>query len=308
MELESTQSQTVTPSTIVISRLESPIEESVYLCQPTEYIGSSIYKVGKSSKDMKRMSDYGKDQNKIHVCKVSNMNRTEKKLKKIFTKRFTVARGDEYFEGDIREMTILFLQIVLHAEISSPYKMVRNESTVLTTVNFNQDMSQTINHVESLDKTSQPSIARTVEEIGDADLHKTCPFCLKKRSTAYAVYGEHMENISRCPNRCYNLSESPFSCTLCKSIFADKLARIRHLLYGLCIPFNIFKSPVDTSQLAIRNGVMKGMSDLQNVFFSNGVVYTIGALRVMYKDISHKNYFERLRIGFDMGTGCMYFY
>lgn len=88
----------------------------VYLVQPSEYIGTTVFKLGITLGIKSLMSRYGKDKIIYHFSRVTNREVTEKKLIKEFNKRYKIFRGNEYFSGDINDMLITFQEVVLSIE------------------------------------------------------------------------------------------------------------------------------------------------------------------------------------------------
>jgi hypothetical protein len=91
----------------------------LYLIQPVEYIGTSIYKIGCSrDKSLKRCkSGYGEGSKYIVIMDCDDPFTLEGKIKKAFNKKFKLFTGREYFEGDETEMITEFLKIAHSCDI-----------------------------------------------------------------------------------------------------------------------------------------------------------------------------------------------
>jgi hypothetical protein len=74
----------------------------IYILQPKQYVGTTIYKIGMSSLgDLSRMKSYGKGTRYIGMAEVGrDYLAVERKLIRLFNEHFTLARGREYFEVD----------------------------------------------------------------------------------------------------------------------------------------------------------------------------------------------------------------
>lgn len=88
----------------------------VYLVQPELYLGTNVYKVGQSSKN--KRSGYGK--NCILYCNVLvyRYHILEGILKTEFKMKYKLHSGSEFFYGNIHQMQIDFLQIVVRSQLS----------------------------------------------------------------------------------------------------------------------------------------------------------------------------------------------
>jgi len=84
----------------------------VYLLQPSELKNTNRYKVGRSLKNtLERAKDYKVDSNIIYYMACDDPVDLEKKIKKAFSDNFTLISGEEYFEGDIKKMKKVFMQV-----------------------------------------------------------------------------------------------------------------------------------------------------------------------------------------------------
>lgn len=71
----------------------------IYLVQPATLIGTNRYKIGCSEQqDLKRILSYGKGTRYLVIEENNDIRSLEKKIKKIFKKKFKLIAGCEYFE------------------------------------------------------------------------------------------------------------------------------------------------------------------------------------------------------------------
>ena len=86
----------------------------IYLIQPKELIGTNRYKIGCSTKlncdRIKR--GYKKGTNIILIYKCIDPFVIEREIIAKFNSKFKLIAGNEYYSGDIKEMTILFIEII----------------------------------------------------------------------------------------------------------------------------------------------------------------------------------------------------
>ncbi len=88
----------------------------VYLIQDAKYIsmGKSVCKIGKTTLPPdQRIAQYTKNSLVFSISIVGNCETAENIIKKIFAQKFKLIEGREWFEGDITEMKIAFLEIIM---------------------------------------------------------------------------------------------------------------------------------------------------------------------------------------------------
>lgn len=109
------------------------MEGIIYLIQPAELLNTDRYKIGMSNKrGLDRVKKgYKKGTKWISINEVDNPSDVEKTMKKIFTEKFTLIAGKEYFEGKIKDIYYEYSLIILK-HISN------NKSNVIIdkTINF----------------------------------------------------------------------------------------------------------------------------------------------------------------------------
>jgi hypothetical protein len=84
----------------------------VYLIQPEEYLGTNIYKIGRTWKLEQRLPKYGEKAKIIKTAKVNDMYTTETKilnsLKETDISEAKLVRGAEYFEVELDDILYWF--------------------------------------------------------------------------------------------------------------------------------------------------------------------------------------------------------
>ena len=70
----------------------------LYLVQPSEYIGTTIFKIGRTKNISRRMNAYGPERKEYRKVYVDDMYTAESGLIDLFYDAFDLYRGNEYFE------------------------------------------------------------------------------------------------------------------------------------------------------------------------------------------------------------------
>lgn len=87
----------------------------VYLVQPSEFIGTDIFKIGYSCvSNLKRCHSYGPNTKYICIMHTEKPRSVEKNLIKAFTDAFLLHKGREYFKGDENQMQQIFSSLVVN--------------------------------------------------------------------------------------------------------------------------------------------------------------------------------------------------
>ena len=76
---------------------------------------NNLYKVGRCANFPRRLNDYPKGTDMLHVAHVDNMTKAEKMLITLCNRNshLTLTYGREYFTGDYRELYLCFHQVVM---------------------------------------------------------------------------------------------------------------------------------------------------------------------------------------------------
>jgi hypothetical protein len=87
----------------------------IYLIQPTELIGTNRYKIGCSkTPDLDRCKNgYKKGSRYLSIMECINPLELEKIIKKTFNNKFKLIAGNEYYEGNEKEILEIFIDLVI---------------------------------------------------------------------------------------------------------------------------------------------------------------------------------------------------
>jgi len=125
--------------------------EYVYLIREREFIrlSENVIKLGKSTQlNCMRKNQYPKFSELYGIVTVSNCQQVENKLKREFKLKFRQTEyGHEYFEGDIKAMVKLFLEIAHDDYMHCEVRIVPDEIPEETNVIDNVDKIDSILHV-----------------------------------------------------------------------------------------------------------------------------------------------------------------
>jgi len=89
----------------------------LYFIQPAELVGTTRYKIGRSSKnDLSRLRAYRVGTRMILILECDNDVEIEERLIAAFNSLFPRVAGKEWFEGNEKEMRTLFYDIVTQSE------------------------------------------------------------------------------------------------------------------------------------------------------------------------------------------------
>jgi hypothetical protein len=126
----------------------------VYLIQPCELVGTERYKIGCSGKNnLDRCLNYKKGTRFILICEVEKPFLIENIIKKEFSKKFKLIAGKEFFQGDEKEMTDLFYNLIKdhknNVNFTNEYSSEENSEE---TSSQNGDVSLTHLHVQNTSK------------------------------------------------------------------------------------------------------------------------------------------------------------
>ena len=85
----------------------------LYFVQPTELIGTSRFKIGRSSKNsFKRLHSYRKGTRIILTASCDDHKVVEAELIDAFNSEFTLIAGNEFFHGKEEDMVALFKTVI----------------------------------------------------------------------------------------------------------------------------------------------------------------------------------------------------
>jgi hypothetical protein len=111
------------------------------MIQPMEFIGTSKYKIGCSKdKSLNRCQNgYRKGTRYIVIMECNDPFVLERKIKEVFNKKFTLFKGNEYFEGDENAMKMEFLKITHGYDIT---KFNVKEEQKINKIVINEDKNK----------------------------------------------------------------------------------------------------------------------------------------------------------------------
>lgn len=139
----------------------------VYLVIPPELKGTNRAKVGMSKlDDTSRIKSYGKNVRLLCQWECTNATIIEKRIIQKFKDTFTLIKGNEYFQGDIRAMKEQFLQVLVDEKKE----------------NFDQNGSD---NVPNCDDNDEYSLHVTITDYG----------CVKFKITCNHTEEEHTEVV-----------------------------------------------------------------------------------------------------------------
>lgn len=85
----------------------------IYLIQPADLYNTNRFKIGCSGKNnLNRIKNYGDDARILLIIECNNPFLIEKQIIKIFSEKFKLIRGREYFEGDEKKIKKEFKKII----------------------------------------------------------------------------------------------------------------------------------------------------------------------------------------------------
>lgn len=152
--------------------------EFVYILHEREFINASknVYKIGRTKQVLTRINQYPKGSHLIFCMPVNDNILVESKMITMFKKSFTqkLEFGNEYFEGDVKEMVISTIKIahqynMLHSNRtikneSSKDMRVENELCELTTSTELTDKIKEIKEIEEIKETKEIKETREIND------------------------------------------------------------------------------------------------------------------------------------------------
>lgn len=92
-----------------------PTTGIIYLIQPCEIVGTNRYKIGCSKEaTLNRVQKgYKNGTRYLAIHEVRKPLLVEKYVKERFSRKFKLCAGNEYYQGDERQMRLLFAQIIM---------------------------------------------------------------------------------------------------------------------------------------------------------------------------------------------------
>lgn len=167
----------------------------IYLIQPEEFINTSVYKIGCSSKPTldRVRNGYGKGSRYLYICNCCSPFEIERKLIKIFNEKFDLVQGREYFSGNEYDIKKCFISEFEKINNSYREEIISENFAYLIEIN--------------LDTSEYLKLDRNHKYIGHSNMKKSNP------------YG--WRNVKRC--YLYNDANKPWTSSLNKEIYNKKL-------------------------------------------------------------------------------------
>lgn len=156
----------------------------LYLIQVRRDINTDIYKIGKTIQlPEERFKGYEKKTYPLRIFSVDNCHKREKELIAIFNIKFRLARGREYFEGDIFDIESEFCKFCRQEEILKKTLVnsdIINNDKVIKICNSQKIGNFECNKCFHIFNTKQ-QLERHVESINKCDIKTDfqCGTCLK---------------------------------------------------------------------------------------------------------------------------------
>lgn len=130
----------------------------VYLVQPAILIGTNRFKIG-CSKDLSlnRLKGYLNGAKYLCIFKVKSPFVAEKLIKNTFNLQYTPFAGCEYYEGDEKEITLLFLKSIIYIAENSSNDILKDDNLTKNDINNNDSIIEcdTIKSIDSIDNISE---------------------------------------------------------------------------------------------------------------------------------------------------------
>jgi hypothetical protein len=188
----------------------------IYLIQPSELIGTSVFKIGYSGKTSLERCYNGYKKGSRYLCINECVNPTilENKIKKDFNNKFKLIAGKEYFEGDEENIKLLFRKLVEeHEKELQINKEEINDKLINKILNNNdielniQDDKLKCNYCNKVFSSSQSrSNHYNIKHKEEHILHKTdtknkCVKCNKELSCKQSKYRHEKKCIMKYINK-----------------------------------------------------------------------------------------------------------
>tara|TARA_R110002072_G_scaffold45565_1_gene126621 strand:+ start:28987 stop:29598 length:612 start_codon:yes stop_codon:yes gene_type:complete len=176
----------------------------LYLVQPSNFLGSDVFKIGKSKNIKRRMVDYGIDTRIICIMEVVDRHKMERKMKEVFGHNFKRYKiGYEYYHGDPNIMRFQFVNVCL-------------------------------NDVITMDNISSPRESRLAEHTNIDE--KICPRCDRVFADKHKVKAHLLNQKKPCEDRDKIPIDQETPCTRCCKPFKNKYTMKTHYMKKICKP------------------------------------------------------------------------
>lgn len=159
----------------------------VYLVQPVELIGTNRYKIGCSAKnDLSRCKNgYKNGTRYITIMECTEPFKIESQIKSVFTEKFMLIAGKEYFEGNETEMKTNFFEIVTNYK-SSEKPNIRGVTCKLCSKEYGK-LSSYRRHIPNCKGRKLVDEEPDNNDTGSESERVTCDTCKKTFANKYSL-------------------------------------------------------------------------------------------------------------------------
>ena len=239
----------------------------LYLIQSGDDLYTNIYKIGKTTKlPEQRFKGYDKKSYPIRISLVDDCHIRENELIEIFNNKFKLAKGREYFDGNVKDMIDEFSNFCNQSEI---YDKIQNDLEIMK----NNEIIQVCNNRNY----------ENIIKINNYNSKYKCNICLIEFTTKYGL-DKHNTKKFKCNIR------TDFQCLTCLKYFKQKRTLIEHNSKELCK--KILINNVDTRNISQNNKLENGLLDIIN---SNMTIdKKILMIKILNNDLITENIIEIL--------------
>jgi len=140
----------------------------LYLIQSGDDLYTNIYKIGKTIKlPEQRFKGYDKGLYPLRISLVDDCHIRENELIEIFNNKFKLAKGREYFEGNVKDMIDEFSKFCDQSEIYDKIQNNKLENGLLDIINSNMTIDKKILMIKILNNNL---ITENIIEILNSEL------------------------------------------------------------------------------------------------------------------------------------------
>ncbi len=185
----------------------------IYLIQPCELIGTSVFKIGYSGKTNLERCHKGYKKGSRYLCINECINPTilENKIKKEFNNKFKLIVGREYFEGDEENIKLLFRKLV--EEHEKEYPIVKQEI---------EDVNNKILNKQEI------KVKKTNNKI---KINLKCSYCdnIYKSNSARILHYRKNHNELYEKDKLEQNNTKEYKCINCNKLFSSRQAKHYHI-------------------------------------------------------------------------------
>ena len=264
----------------------------IYLLQPSEYVGTSIYKIGYSGKTSLDRCHTGYKKGSRYLCINECINPIilENKIKKDFNNKFKLVVGREYFEGDEENIKLSFRKLVEEHEIEYPNVKEVTENINNKVLNIPKIKKENIIIKEKIKEELSNKVVIEPEiqikqnkqqdiKIKQSETNLECNYCnnIYKSNSARILHYNQKHNEEYELDKIENSKiKKKYKCLICNNLFASRQAKHYHI--KKCIvekkdDTNIYLKKTDIKELndellKLKNSLVlltKVISNVENI-------------------------------------------